>query len=351
MDAVSQAAQWIPVGRGARALALLDTAPPSAEAAEQRILALTQLDRLDEAAEAVAAAERDYPDNPRIAAARAKYNRIRVKPQADRSRLKAALDAVAALPGEPHPNVFDRGEGYLACFRPGAKTVVISFGIWLPLAAEDLLLGSMGYSVIHVPGLQMKFRRDPLWVIENREQIQAELFELCRQSGASWIMTLGASGQGLAALSFGARIPVDGIFVFSPSSSIDPKILAALQDMRLEGSILAPVLAATPRVTEVDTLVDLMANPTETTVVYDPAHPFDSPHAERLTRAPHVRLEVMPGEGHHAAQVAVATGEFQEMMRNILKRALARGGTGRHWLHQHARRLQAERAADETGEA
>jgi hypothetical protein len=349
MDAVRQAAQWTPVGRGERALQLLDAEPPTPEAAEQRILALTQLDRLEEAAEALAAADRDHPEHPRIAAARAKHNRLRVKPQADRARLKAALDAISVLPGEAHPNVFRWREGYLSCPRPGAKTVVCSFGIWLPLAAEDLLLGAMGYSAVHAPGLQMKFRRDPLWVIENRDQINGDLFELCRETDASWMLSLGASGQGMAALSFGARQKADGILAFSPISSLDPNVLAALRDMRSEGSILSPVLSSTERIKEVDVLVDMQAHPVETTVVYDPAHPFDSLHAERLSRAPHVRLEVLPGEGHHAAQVAVADGEFQPMLKDVLKRAQARGGAGRHLLHRDARRAKAERNAGDSG--
>jgi hypothetical protein len=338
---LEQAARWIPVGRGERALELLSGLRPSAEGAAQTILALTQLNRLEEAGEAMAAAERDYgADEPRISTARARYDRTRIKSEAERTRLLKALDYIARLPGEPHPAVFERSD-YIACQRPGARTVIVSLGIWLPLAAEDLLIGSMGYSAVHVPGLQMKFRRDPLWVIENRDAIAERILDQCKAVEADWMMFIGASGQGMGAISFAARMKADGILAFAPGSSINPEVLQALQDMRSQGGILAPVLAATERVREVDCLVDLQASPTEMTVVYDPAHPFDSVHAERLARAPHVRLEVVPGEGHHVAQVAVAEGLFEPMLKEVFRRTAARKATGRHFLHQHVRRVRA----------
>lgn len=346
--AVEQAARWTPVGRGAQSLAILSGEAPAPEVAEQIILALVQLDRLPEAGEALAAAERDHgADHPSIATARSKYNRIRSKPATDRARLLRALEYVARLPGEPHPAVFRRGD-YIACPRPGARTVVVSLGIWLPTAAEDLLIGSMGYSAVHVPGLQMKFRRDPLHVIENREAIAARILEQCKAVEADWMMFVGASGQGMGAISFAARLKADGILAFAPTSSIDPKVLQALQDMRSDGGILAPVLSATERVREVDCLLDLQDSPTEMTVVYDPTHPFDSVHAERLARASHVRLEVVPGEGHHVAQVAVAEGQFEPLLKDVFRRTAARRGTGRHFLHQHVRRVRADR--DLTGD-
>ena len=334
-----QATRWIRCGRARQALALLDGERASAVVEGLRAAALIVLDDLEAAAAVLDAGERDYGvDNPALAASRAKFRKVSGNSAHDRRRLAQAVAAVAALPGEPHDNMFDNDADYIVCPREGAKVVVVSLGLWLPLAVEDLLFASMGYSAVHVPGLQMKFRRDPLWVLENRERIGRDMVDACRQTRASWMVFTGCSGQGLGALSFGARMQADAILVFSPTSSLDPGVLEALRDMRSQGAILTPVLAATERVVEADALKDLLENPVETTVVYDPVHPYDTPHAERLATAPNVRLEIRPGDGHLTSQSAVAEGVYPRLMHDTLKRALKRRATGKHGLHRDARK-------------
>jgi len=333
------ASRWIRCGRARQALDLLDSLPRSAVVEGQRAAAFIILDDLANAAQVLDAAERDFGlEDPGLSATRTKFRKVSGNSAADRQRLAEAVAAVAALPGEPHDAVFEPSSEFVICPREGAKTVVVSLGLWLPLAVEDLLFASMGYSAVHVPGLQMKFRRDPLWVLENRDRIGRDIVDACRQTRASWMVFTGCSGQGLGALSFGARMQADAILVFSPTSSLDPGVLDALRDMRSQGAILAPVLSATDRVVEADALKDLIENPVETTVVYDPVHPYDAPHAERLAAAPNVRLEIRPGDGHLTSQRAVAEGVFPRLMHDTLKRAVKRRATGKHGLHRDARK-------------
>lgn len=332
------ASRWIRSGRARQALDLLAGEAASAVVEGQRAAAYIVLDDLEAASAVLDAAERAYgADHPGLSAVRTKHRKVSGNSASDRQRLARAVAAVAALPGDPHDRIFDPTTDYVVCPREGAKTVVVSLGLWLPLAVEDRLFASMGYSAVHVPGLQMKFRRDPLWVLENRERIGRDIVDACRQTRASWMVFTGCSGQALGALSFGARAQADAILVFSPTSSLDPGVLESLKDMRRQGAILTPVLAATERVVEADALKDLQANPVETTVVYDPVHPFDAPHAERLAAAPNVRLEIRPGDGHLTSQSAVAEGVFPRLMHDTLKRALKRRATGKHGLHREAR--------------
>lgn len=334
-----QASRWIRSGRAWQALALLEGERQSAAVEAQRAAAHIVLDDLESAAAMLEAAERDYGlENPSLTGVRATFRKVSGNSAVERQRLARAVAAVAALPGEPHENIFDSAAPFVICPREGAKTVVVSLGLWLPLAVEDLLFASMGYSAVHARGLQGKFRRDPLWMLENREQIGRDMVDACRQTRASWMVFTGCSGQGLGALSFGARAQADAILVFSPISSLDPRALDALRDMRSQGSILAPVLGATERVAEADALQDLIEHPVETTVVYDPVHPFDAPHAERLGTAPNVTLEIKPGDGHLTSQTTVAEGAFPRLMHDTLKRALKRRATGRHGLHRDARK-------------
>lgn len=335
----TQASRWIRCGRARQALDLLAGEARTAAVEGQRASAFIVLNDLASAGQVLDAAERDFgDDDPGLATARTRFRKVSGNAETDRQRLAQAVAAVAALPGEPHDNVFEPAGEFVICPREGAKTVVVSLGLWLPLAVEDLLFASMGYSAVHVPGLQMKFRRDPLWVLENRDRIGQDIVEACRQTRASWMVFTGCSGQGLGALSFGARTQADAILVFSPTSSLDPGVLDALRDMRSQGAILAPVLSATDRVMEADALKDLLVNPVETTVVYDPVHPFDTPHAERLAAAPNVRLEIRPGDGHLTSQSAVAEGVFPRLMHDTLKRAVKRRATGKHGLHRDARK-------------
>lgn len=327
------------VGEVARARAILDALPDSPEAAEQRMWAMVLEDRLDDAAAVLDAARAAFgADSPAIQRATGRLSRARARHPHESSLYARAMATVAALDAEPHPNAWESKEDIVPCERPGAKIVVVNFGLWLTMPAEDRLFASMGMSAVHIPGLQNRFRGDPNSIIERRAELNQDVFEACRQTGASWILSTGCSGQGLGALSFGARRQIDGIVAFSPTSTLDLDILEELADARRDGSIMAPVREKSQRLGEIDALADLLKSPVETTVVYDPAHAYDGIHAVRLANAPCVKLVGVPGDGHLTSQAAVASGRLERLLRDTLKRALKSRLVGRHGLHRDARR-------------
>ena len=328
---VSEARRLLLCGRAARAWALVEGMGLSSRVAEVRVHALTQLNRRTEAAAILAEAEALHgADDPWIAKARHKLLTAQGRTPVQSREYARALATIAELGAEPHENVIETRSEVTVCPRPGAKIVVVNFGLWMPVAAEDVLFADLGLSAVHVRGLQSRFRGDPDSIITAREQLAEELTAAARSTGAKWIVSIGASGQGMAAIAFAARREWDAAVAFSPISTLRPDVIAAFQGDRELNKILAPVMAATDKVAEVDALANLLNWPVETTVVYDPIHRWDSQHAERLAQAGCVRLEVLPGEGHMTGWTATADGVVPDLVKQTLKRAVAKGMAGRH---------------------
>lgn len=302
----------------ARALALAAAAPPSPERAALLARALLAQDRLADAGavldEAVAAWG---PATPALVDPLRWLARERATGARIRAARAAARRTIAALPHAPHPATLAGDDELVVCPHPGADTVVVSFGLWLPMAATDRVLASAGCARVHIRDLQTRFRADPAAVLRDRERLDAAILDACRATGAPRMILTGASGQALGALYWATRLRADGALAFSPISTLDPAVLAAMADDRRDRAILAPVLASEGPVAELDALACLQRTPLPVRVVSGAEHLQDRAHARRLAAAPCVRLTLLPGVGHEAAAAAIVQGLIPELLNGL----------------------------------
>lgn len=300
------------------ALRMALEAPPSPERTAIMARALMGLNRMDEAEVVLKGAGEDAAANPLMISALGVWERERKARGRSRTIRAKARRAIAALPERPHPaTLVEDNSDLVVCPQAGASLVVVSFGLWLPMPGVDRLLASLGCSRVHIRDLQARFRADPMAVLRDREKLDAQILEACRSTGAGRMVMIGASGQGLGAIYWGARLKADAILAFSPISSLDPNVLVQMEDSRRDGDILGPVLEVLKRenpTDSMDALVSLMHTPTPTLVVCGDDHRFDCAHAERLATAPCVTLRKLKRAGHDAAAAAVARGTFGKLL-------------------------------------
>jgi hypothetical protein len=298
------------------ALEALEQLPPGPERDGLRVHALVNLDRLDEADAASAAATAAHGRHRALVQPGAALKLHRETDADVRVLRLEALQAVSALPAQPHPAALTRDTGLIVCPREGAETVVINCGLSLGTPVIDRVLASGGYAAVHTRRyFQDAFAANPTGILDESDRLIGKVLDLAWSTGARRTIVCGASGLGIVAVVVGQRGGVAGVLTFCPPSTLNPEIMGYLGDRRRAG-VVGPVNAG--GLDELDLLAETRSGPSPVTVVYGDL-PVDRAHARRLAEAPAVRAVHMGGVGHQTAVKAVAEGRLLDLLEDCTR--------------------------------